>query len=290
MQNLTPTKTFQFHDTHAHLDLLLEKLGLVSLESCGKISILEKNLDDEIQNLLLNHEFLTHATVSAENFINVFEFFKKYEKVRFLIGSHPEIVNQDFDVKNYLKNQENILKTVDLKSKNIVGIGEIGLDYYHEKNPEVQKKQQKLFESQIELAINLGFSIQIHSRNAFADTFEIIKNYPQIYNKFSFHCFSEGVEELKKILDLGGFIGVGGVSTYKNAEAVREAVQYCPKENFMLETDLPFLAPPPFRGKINLPNMIEIIGKNTGFLKNMSEGEVWENSRKNFEELFNYKI
>lgn len=293
MQNQKDNTFLNLHDTHGHLDLLLEHLKIVNFkESRGEIEITDPNFKEEIDKLLMYHEFFTQATISAQNFEMVHKIFNENKKVHFLIGSHPETVGEKFDVENYVKEQEEILKGFDLKNveNKIAGIGEIGLDYYHNHDENVHKKQQNLFRKQIELALNLGFSIQIHSRNAFKDTIKIIKDYPEIYNKFSFHCFSEGVVELKEILDLGGFIGIGGVSSYKNATNVIEAAKYCPVENFMLETDLPFLAPPPFRGKTNLPNMIEIIGKNLADLKGVSEAEIWEKSKENFAKLFNYKV
>ena len=286
-----------FHDTHLHLEMLLKKLNLIDLEvlelDFDKSLHLAENTKSRIDELLINHEFVIQSTVSTRNFHLVKSLFSKNSKVEYLLGSHPEIVETGFDISYYLDQQSNYLK-VNHDKLNLVGIGEIGLDYHYTQAENLQfsqdknlhKIQQELFESQIELAIELDLPIEIHCREAFEDTFAILLKYPKIHGKFDIHCFTGGKYEARKALEMGAKLGIGGIVTFKNAQNLQEAVKFSPLENLLLETDLPFLAPLPNRGKICLPEYIDNVADCVANLKNIPKAQVWQTSADNAKMLF----
>ncbi len=279
------------YDTHAHLDLLLQKLNYLppdrefNLES-GKILTskeidLEKHIVDEF---LKEHEFIIHPTVSTGNFNLAYALLQGFEKVYFLIGSHPELVNESFDLQTYLEEQRDLIVFFEedtLLAKKVVGLGECGLDYHYSQDINIWLKQKSLFEEQIRLALKLNLPLVIHCRQAFSDLFDILQEYPGLHGNFLVHCFTERPDTLKKILDLGGKVGLGGVTTYNSAKDLQESVKYCPLDSLVLETDLPFLPPNPHRGQTCMPEMIKKTAQQIANLKQLEVTELWENSRDN---------
>jgi TatD DNase family protein len=285
----------QLHDTHVHLDMLLAKLNFLPdgrvLEGFGneefEFELSKTALSDsaarKLESLIIDHEFLCHSTCSTKNFLVCHRLFSSFDKVKYFLGSHPDIVDDKFELESYLDFQTKMINKYEIKNK-IIGVGEIGLDYFHCKDRLLQDIQKKLFESQIQLAINLDLPIMIHCREAFEDLFEILERYPQIHGRFLIHCFTAGVDEMYKIVQLNGKMAFGGVSTFKSAIDLHQAIIECPLECFVLETDLPFLAP--VRGQICLPAMIDIIAQRVADLKNLTKEEIWQLSRENTLELF----
>lgn len=163
----------------------------------------------------------------------------------------------------------------------IVAVGEIGLDYYWEKDEERRKAQKYWFEQQMELARKTGLPVSIHSREAAKDTWDMMKGLKCEDIGGVIHCYSYSVEMARNYLDKGFYLGVGGVVTYKNGRTLKEVVQYAPMDRIVLETDCPYLSPEPNRGKrnssLNLPYVIQTISE----LKGISEAEVeavtWQN-------------
>ena len=267
------------HDTHVHLEILLEKLGFLENSSTSNAKY-----HNELARLIEKHEFVLQSTVSTENYLQVKQLFTDFDKIKYFLGSHPEIVDTEFDLPNYLSKQEKILQS-SLKS-DFVGIGEIGLDYFYTRENVVITKQKDLFESQIQLAIKLNLPIMIHCREAFADLFNILNKYPQVHNKFLIHCFTGGVCELHEAIKIGGVVAFGGICTFNSATKLHEAIIKCPLDRFVLETDLPFLAPTPFRGRFCEPNMIDKVAEKVAELKNVTKSEIWQNSLSNTKKLF----
>lgn len=285
----------KFHDTHTHLDMLLAMLNFLPdgrvLEGYDnqefEFELGQTNLSDsatrKLESLIADHEFLCQSTCSIKNYLVCQKLFGSSDKVKFFLGSHPDIVDDKFELQTYLDFETQMLNKYNIKDK-IIGVGEIGLDYYHCQDPLLQDIQKKLFESQIQLAINLDLPIMIHCREAFGDLFEIVERYPQIHGRFLIHCFTAGVDEMYRVVQLNGKMAFGGVSTFKSAVDLHQAIIECPLECFVLETDLPFLAPK--RGEIYLPTMIDIIAQRVADLKGLTKAEVWQLSRENTLELF----
>ena len=177
------------------------------------------------------------------------EIANKYHEVYASIGIIPT------EYKQYNDDSINNLRKLMDKSNKIVAIGEIGLDYYWEKEESVRTLQKKIFIEQIELANELNLPISIHCRDAYKDTLDILKGHTCI-KKGIMHCFSGSLESAKEFIKLGYLIAFGGVLTFKNSIKTKEVLQNIDLKDVVFETDAPYLAPTPFRGKINIPSYI----------------------------------
>lgn len=207
---------------------------------------------------------------SAENSLSLAE---KYEHLYAAVGIHPENLSSNTSIKE-----------IEALSKHpkCVAIGEIGLDYYWESD---NKEQQiKTFEEQLILANKLGLPVIVHDRDAHADTLELLKKHKP---KGVVHCFSGSVEMAEEILKLGMYIGIGGVVTFKNAKKLPDVVKIIPDDKLLVETDCPYLAPEPFRGKLCHSGMISLTAKKIADLKCSTPEKILETTAKNAKILFN---
>lgn len=206
-----------------------------------------------------------------------FELANKYDFIYAAVGIHPSYADiVDEKLIEHLKEM--------CKNPKVKAIGEIGLDYYWDENPD-KEIQKKAFRMQMELAKELNMPVVIHDRDAHKDTLDIMKEYPEV--KGVVHCFSGSVEFAKECLKLGYYIGVTGVVTFKNAKVVKEVVKNVPIDRLLVETDCPYMAPTPHRGERNQSNFIEFMIKQIMELKNLSQEEVENNTIKNTKTLFN---
>ena len=166
----------------------------------------------------------------------------------------------------------------------VVAVGEIGLDYYWEKDPEVRANQRYWFRRQLNLAREKVLPVSIHSRDAAKDTLEIAKEECLAEIGGVVHCFSYTVEMAREYLNMGMYLGIGGVLTYKNARVLKEVVDYAPMDRIVLETDSPYLTPVPNRGKrnssLNLPYVVMAIAEIKGITTAEVEDITWENAMK----------
>ena len=167
------------------------------------------------------------------------------------------------------------------KHKKCVAIGEIGLDYYWVSDN--KKEQIDLFEEQLILANRLRLPVIVHDRDAHADTLELLKKHRP---RGVVHSFSGSVQMAKEILNLGMYIGIGGVITFKNAKKLPEVVEMLPEDRFLLETDAPYLTPVPYRGEINHSDMNYYTAKKIAELRSTTVEQVLSSARKNTENLF----
>ena len=171
-----------------------------------------------------------------------------------------------------------------MEDEKIVAVGEIGLDYYWDE-PE-RKIQKKWFARQLALSKETELPVIIHSRDAARDTLDIMKAEHNGATKGVIHCFSYGVEMASEYLNMGYYLGVGGVLTFKNAKKLREVVEYAPMSRLVLETDCPYLAPVPNRGKrnssLNLPYVVQAMAE----IKNMEPEEIIRLTTENAKELY----
>lgn len=202
---------------------------------------------------------------------------EEYDFVYGAIGVHPSDTD-DLNEESFQWLWENCQK------KKIVAVGEIGLDYHY---PEPPHEQQKYwFERQLSLAEKTKLPVVIHSREAAKDTLELMKKYQGKLNGGVIHCFSYGVEMAREYVEMGFYIGVGGVITFKNGKKLKEVVEFLPLDRIVLETDCPYLAPEPNRGKrnssLNLPYVVKAIAD----LKGLTEEEVLRQTRANAKELY----
>lgn len=168
----------------------------------------------------------------------------------------------------------------------VKAIGEIGLDYYYGKDN--KEEQIKWFERQLELAAGVKLPVVIHSRDAAADTLNILKAHGDIEGGV-IHCFSYEIEMAREYLDMGYYLGIGGVVTFKNSRKLKEVVEYAPLDRLVLETDSPYLAPVPMRGKRNSALYIPYIAEEIAAIKGVDISEVYEQTFANGKALYRIK-
>ena len=174
----------------------------------------------------------------------------KYEELYAVVGIHPH------EASDYNSEVEAQLKSL-LQQDKVVGLGEIGLDYYYDNSP--REVQQEVFKKQLKLALEYDLPVVIHSREAFLDTFNILKEHGKGL-KGVFHCFSGSLESAKRIIrELGFYISLGGPVTFQKAREPLEVGAEVPLDHLLIETDCPYLAPHPHRGKVNEPSFLPLI-------------------------------
>ena len=201
-----------------------------------------------------------------------------------LIASSMSETKQLQNVNNVENSKENSTKTV-IRSRKIVAIGEIGLDYYW--NKENKELQKYAFKKQIELANKLGLPIVIHCREAVDDTINILKNEVEAVKKGIFHCCPLNRELVKQALNLGFYISFAGSVTFKNSKNADEIIQMVPEDRTLIETDSPYLSPEPNRGKRNDSRNVRYIAEKIASVRNVNVEEIakqtYENAKKIFE-------
>ncbi len=200
---------------------------------------------------------------------------EKYDFIYCSVGVHPEAANRTPD--NFIYNIREMAK-----NKKVKAIGEIGLDYHYEGYS--AEKQQEIFTKQLILAEELNLPVIIHNRDAHADTMHILKQHNV---KGVVHCFSGSAEMAKELVKMGFYIGFTGVITFKNARRAVEAVEAIPLDRLLVETDCPYMAPEPNRGKRCDSTMLTYIITKMAEIKNISPKEMTKISSENTHKIFN---
>lgn len=204
------------------------------------------------------------------------EIAEQYPHVYAAVGWHPE------NCAPYTRESLDTLRAW-AKDPKVVAIGEIGLDYYWEQNPP-REFQQEVFRDQLALAQELGLPVIVHDRDAHADCLAIVKEFPQVRGVF--HCFSGSVEMARELLRRGWYLGFDGPITYKNAVKALDVIAACPADRMLLETDSPYLAPVPNRGKRNDSRNLPYIAARIAEIKDMTTDQVAEVTLQNGKQLF----
>ena len=246
-----------FIDTHCH----------ISKEDYDDIDlVIKENIDASVDKMIVSG--------CEENAIEEsIELSKKYDSIYLTIGYHPDQVNVVDDEK--LDKLKELLKT-----PKVVGVGEIGLDYHYGK--EDRDKQIELFEKQLKIAEEFNLPVVIHSRDATEDTINTLKKFKV---KGIMHCFSGSVETAKIYVSMGFLLGIGGVVTFKNSNLYK-VVEEVGLDNIVLETDAPYLAPTPYRGKQNSSKYIPIIAEKISEILGVSVDVVATKTTNNAIKLF----
>ena len=251
-----------YFDSHAHYDDKRfkqdrEELLRELLPSCGVSNVINVGCDVK----------------SSEMSIHLAE---KYDYIYAAVGVHPHEL--------YDMSSQTIAKLKKLSEhKKVVAIGEIGLDYYWDK--ENHDLQKEWFIRQLDLARKKEKPVIIHSREAAADTMEIMKEYASGLRGV-IHCYSYSAEMAKEYVKMGYYIGIGGVVTFKNAKKLKQVVQEIPLESIVLETDCPYLAPVPYRGKRNSSLYLPYVAERIAQIKQMTAQEVIDITNANARKLF----
>jgi TatD DNase family protein len=251
-------------DTHAHL--LDERLS-------GRITeIIESFSDDGL-------DFVVEIGTCMEDSKEVLELANKYDNLYCTAGVHPHYAEMyDPEFENWVKSA--------VCNRKIVAIGECGLDYHYENNP--KPGQVKMFVRHIKLAHEVGLPLVVHSREAYSDTFQILKEHKKfLTNGLLFHCFNYGEKELKELLDeFDSYFAFGGAITYKKNEALCGAACIVPLNRMLIETDCPYLAPCPLRGTVNEPKNVKIIADFIAKLRGAELEEIARVTTENAREIY----
>lgn len=220
-------------------------------------------------------EFIIECGTDTLSNKKVIDFIRKYDNIYGVIGYFPTSTAQ-------LENTETYNQFVEqLKNEKIIGIGEIGLDYYHKGNPAQQKKW---FIEQLKLAKKMNLPVCIHSREAEKDTLDILKNNGQMLGVI--HCYSYGVKTMKELVKLGYYFGIGGTCTYENNKELREAIKEMPLDRIVLETDCPFLTPRAVKKERNDSGKIKYVIEEIAKLKGISCEDVINATNENIKKVY----
>lgn len=234
------------------------------------------NIDEVINNM---DGFMIVAGTDDKTNLEVIDLVNKYEKVYGVIGIQPEEINK------IAPDSFNIIEQ-NIDNPKIVGIGEIGLDYYwDDSNKDYQKE---VFCKMMDLASKYHKPVIIHSRESIKDTYDIICKYPDV--KCVLHCYSSSLEMAKELVKKGVRLGIGGVLTFKNAKKLIDVVKEIPLEYLLLETDSPFLTPEPYRGKQNSPKNVLYVAEKIAEIKGISTEQVLKVTTENAIEQFDLPI
>jgi len=249
-------------DSHCHLDHepLFKKIN----------QIINRSKEIGLEKILT----ISTSVKSFENILNIIDI---DPMIYGTIGIHPhEVKNNNIESTYIIKNAK--------KHKKIIGVGETGLDFYYENS---EKKDQILsFEKHIDAAISLNYPIIVHSRNAENETFELLNNFKNKNPKILMHCFTGSKNFANKLIDLNAYFSASGIITFKNSLELQDTFKNIPNERLLIETDSPFLAPVPMRGKKNEPSYIKYTLKHLAKIKEVDNNQMESITTKNFNSLF----
>lgn len=212
---------------------------------------------------------------NAERSRRAVELAQQYPHVYAAVGWHPE------EAESWDENSLPAIREL-AKQPKVCAIGEIGLDYYWDTT--YRERQKEMFRAQIELALEMDLPVIVHDREAHGDSLEIVRDYPALRGVF--HCFSGSVEMAQELLRRGWYLGFDGPITYKNAARAPEVIRICPMERILLETDSPYLAPVPNRGKRNDSRNLPYIAATVARIKDMPVEAVAAQTMENGKKLF----
>ena len=252
-------------DSHCHLD---------NPNLCNQLDEVVKRAEsNQIKNLLT-------ICTTLESFEKIKLIIKKYKNIYGTFGIHPH------ESEKYTQVDSKFILNIKNKHNKIIGIGETGLDFYY--NYSEKEIQKKSFIEHISAASQLNIPIIVHSRNAEVDTYEILKSESKNSNlKVLIHCFTGSRDFAKKLIDLNFYISVSGIITFKKSTELADTVSSIPMENLLVETDSPYLAPLPYRGKDNEPSYIIHTVEKLSQIKKLPNESIVINTTNNFMKLFN---
>lgn len=253
-------------DSHCHLNLLDAEFNKETIKRYVK--------DAQQQGVWQ----MLCVSVSLERIPEVLWAAHTLEGVRASVGLHPcEANSEPYSCFDLLKRYA--------CSANVIAIGETGLDYYHQEHLNKQRQKQRFVE-QIQLSQELRKPLVIHTRNSSEDTLEVLKSEGIGGVSGVFHCFVESYEVAKKVLDLGFYISISGIVTFKNARDLQDVVRKLPQDRVLVETDSPYLAPVPYRGKPNRPAYVRHVAQTVAALWGKDYESVCQQTTENYKRLF----
>jgi len=252
-------------DSHCHLD-------------CIDLSDFDNNFDNLIQHTHnAGIEHMLCVSINLKEYPKMLERVRDYPNISVSAGMHPMADESDAFTVEYL--------TELASDSKVVAIGETGLDYYyHKDNPQWQRDR---FRGHVQVANTVNKPVIIHTRDAADDTLEILRDENADLCGGVIHCFTETQNFAEQVLELGFMISISGIVTFKNADALRAVAKTFPDDSLLIETDSPYLAPIPHRGKQNQPAYVQHVAEALAEIRNTSVEHIAEISRENFYRLFN---
>ena len=248
-------------DSHAHLDN----------------DQFDEDRAEVLERISEQLEFAVNIGYDIQSSRKSVEYAHKYDFIYAVVGVHP------IDIEGYSDEVEKELEEL-AKDPKVLAIGEIGLDYHGMTQP--KEVQQKFFRKQMELARRVGKPVVIHSRDAMEDTLKILNEFPDVGGIF--HCYPGSVESAREVLDRY-YLGIGGVLTFKNAKSLVKVVENIPLDKLILETDCPYMAPTPNRGKRNEPVYVQYVAEKIAQLKGITFEEVARATNENTKKAYRMK-
>lgn len=244
------------------------------------LHLYDSKYDDDREEIIrqINEEmeFIVNISCDYESSLVCIDYAENNEKMYATIGYHP------CDISKF--NEEKMVELLEKSkfNKKILAVGEIGLDYYWMNDD--KETQKKYFKKQLEYAIKYNLPVVIHTRDALEDTLNILREYKEV--KGILHCYPGSYEEVEDLLDRF-YIGIGGTITFKNNIVGQELVKKINLDKIVLETDAPYLAPMPFRGKRNNPIYVKYVAEKIAQLKNIDIKEVLQKTSENAKKVYN---
>lgn len=253
-------------DSHCHLDRL--KLGDRDLATA-----LAEATARQVSHMLC-------ISISDKNVDDVLAIAQQYQQVYASVGVHP------MDIADGAMSRDRLLALT--HRAKVVAVGETGLDYYYSEDAKVL--QQESFAMHLEVAASTGLPVVVHTREAKADTLALIRTHGSMQSAGVLHCFTEDIAMASAALDLGYYISLSGIVTFRNAEALRAVAKYVPLDRLLVETDSPYLAPMPYRGKPNEPKYVREVAEFIAQLKDVSLETLAKQTTDNFFNLFSRAV
>ena len=250
-------------DTHAHYD----------------DNRFDSDRDELLSSMPANNVgLILNPAVDLESSRTVVGYAQKYPFLYAAVGIHPEDWNQNW------KNDLTVIKELAQNEKKVRAIGEVGLDYYWEKDAAGRAVQQEVFRAQMALAEELSLPVIVHDRDAHADCLAITREFPKVRGVY--HCYAGSVEMARELVGLGYYLSFTGVITFKNAKRALEVIREMPLERLMVETDAPYMAPEPYRGRRNSSLYVHRMAEAIAEAKGIDIAEVERVTTENGKRLF----
>jgi len=254
-----------FTDSHCHLNAL-------------KLAAYDGSIDCAIAAAYTQGVVnMLSVCTRLEDLPSILEVVERHDSIWASVGVHPLDLEQEESVKNELIRLA--------EHKKIVAIGETGLDFHY--SEETKKAQINSFIEHLQAGAETKLPVIVHTREAKAETLDLLKEFACRESTGVLHCFTEDIAMAKVALDLGYYISLSGIVTFKNAEQLRDVAKFVPDDRLLIETDSPYLAPVPFRGKPNEPRYVVEVGKYIAKLRNVSDEKLANMTTNNFFNLFN---
>ena len=249
-------------DSHCHLD--------------------HEPLFENIDNILVNAK-----DAGVTKLLTICTTLKSFDRIKHLINIDPIIYGtfgiHPHESKNDIVDKKTIIENIKSENK-IIGVGETGLDFFY--NHSDKKEQETSFITHIEAALNLDLPIIIHSRNAEDETYEILDSFRNQNPKILMHCYTGSHDFAKKLLTLNSYFSASGIITFKNSNELQKTFSYIPSEKLLVETDSPYLAPVPMRGKKNEPSFVKHTLEKLALIKDLDPSVLARVTSENFKKLF----